>query len=86
MNDEILMKLLDEIAELKKELKKKEPEPLVLGTRELAQTLGMSVNYAGMLMNNASFPSMKIGGKWKVSKKALEEWLDHNKWHEIEIA
>ena len=85
MNDELLMRVLDEIAELKEEVKKKEQESLVLGTKELAKALDMSLNYAGFLMNNPSFPSMKIGGKWKVSKKALEEWLDHNKWHEIEL-
>ena len=30
-------------------------------------------------MNYPGFPSMKLGGNWKASKKSLEEWLDHNK-------
>lgn len=26
-----------------------------------------------------------IGGSRKVSKKALDEWLEHNRWHEVEL-
>lgn len=85
MNDDLLLKLLEEIEALREEVKKREPEPLVLGTKELAQAMGMSVNYAGKLMADPKFPSMKLGGNWKVSRRALEEWLDRNKWHELEL-
>ena len=45
----------------------------------------MSLNYAGKLMATKGFPSTKIGGAWKVSKKALDEWPEHSRWHEIEL-
>lgn len=65
--------------------RKKEDKLLVYGTKELSEAMGMSINYANKLMNYPGFPSTKIGGSWKVSKKALEEWLDHNKYHNINI-
>lgn len=40
---------------------------------------------AGKLMATKGFHSTKIGGSWKVSKKALDEWLEHSRWHEIEL-
>ena len=71
------------VKELRKE--KEEPELILYGTKELATVMGISYNYGKKLMAHKSFPAIKLGGVWKVSKKALDEWLEHNRWHQIEL-
>lgn len=86
-NEEMVKTLLNKMENLEDEVKalRSEQKTLVYDTKGLAKALGMSLNYAGKLMATKGFPSTKIGGSWKVSKKALDEWLEHNQWHEIEL-
>lgn len=77
--DDLMMVLLKKIEDLETIIKKPQVECLMYNTKELAMAMGMSVNYANKLMNYPGFPAMKVGGNWKVSKIALEEWLDKNK-------
>ena len=86
-NEEMVKMLLNKMENLEDEMKalRSEQKTLVYDTKGLAKALGMSPNYAGKLMAAKGFPSTKIGGSWKVSKKALDEWLEHNQWHEIEL-
>lgn len=86
-SEKIAKTLIQKIENLEDEVKalRSEQETLVYDTKGVAKALGMSPNYAGKLMATKGFPSTKIGGSWKVSKKALDEWLEHSRWHEIEL-
>lgn len=44
---------------------------------EASEILGIGRNSTLNLFKEDSFPSFKIGGKWVVSVKALNEWLDN---------
>ena len=85
MNTDVELTILEKLEILEKnieelKLNSQKVVPLVYSTKELAIVMGISLNYANKLMNYPDFPSMKLGGKWKVSKTALEEWLERNKW------
>lgn len=89
-NDELMNVLLEKVITLENEIKElrkgqEKPELILYGTKELAAAMGISYNYSKKMMAHKSFPAIKLGGVWKVSKKALEEWLEHNRWHEIEL-
>ena len=45
-----------------------------LGIKDLADLFSCSEKEAYKLMRRPDFPSLRVGGKWKVSSKALEEW------------
>lgn len=81
---EILLEKMENL-ERKMEEMREQDDVLVYDTKGLAKALGMSLNYAGKLMATRGFPSTKVGGSWKVSKKALEEWLRHQEDHEVEL-
>lgn len=89
-NDDVMNALLEKMLELENEIKElrkeqEKTETILYGTKELAAAMGISYNYGKKLMAHKSFPSIKLGGVWKVSKKALNEWLEHNRWHQIEL-
>lgn len=86
-SEEMMSILLEKIAglEAKVESMKEQEGVLVYDTKGLAKALKMSPNYAGKLMATRGFPSTKVGGAWKVGKKALEDWLRHQEGHEIEL-
>ncbi len=87
MSEEMAKALLVKMEILEGEVKalRSERETLDYDTKGLAKALIMSPNYAGKLMATKGFPSTKIGGAWKVSKVALEEWLARNRWHEVDL-
>lgn len=47
----------------------------VLTAKELKVVLKCGINRAYDLMKSPAFPSIKIGGRYIVTNKALEEWL-----------
>ena len=48
----------------------------VLSARELATRLHIGRDKAYALIKSKSFPSIKLGGRYIVTSKALNEWLD----------
>ena len=42
---------------------------------ESAEALGINVNYMYELVRQSGFPSFKIGNKFYVSVKGLEDWV-----------
>ena len=51
-------------------------EYTVLSARELASRLHIGRDKAYALIKSKSFPSIKLGGRYIVTAKALNEWLD----------
>lgn len=52
------------------------PENKLLSTKQLMDYLGIGRNKAYSLMTRDDFPSFMLDGLWKVSQKALDEWID----------
>lgn len=50
----------------------------VLKVSDLMEVLGCGKNIAYKLMQNAAFPSTKIGGTYIVTEDALGRWLKNN--------
>lgn len=50
-------------------------EPLVYTVAEAAEAIGLAQCKVYDLCHVASFPAFRIGGRWIIPKKALEEWL-----------
>ncbi len=48
----------------------------VLSAKELAERLHIGRDKAYALIKSKSFPSIKLGGRYIVTLKALNEWLD----------
>ena len=48
----------------------------VLSAKELAERLHIGRDKAYALIKSKSFPSIKLGGRYIVTSKALNEWLD----------
>ena len=53
----------------------KQDEVVILTAKELAERMHIGRDKAYALMKNKSFPSMKLGGTYLVTSKALNEWL-----------
>ena len=49
----------------------------ILEAGDLMIILGIGKNSAYKLMKSPDFPSKKIGGLWKVSRNAFEDWLNN---------
>ena len=47
--------------------------------------LGFGRDKAYQLMHSKSFPSMKVGGRYYVTEKALTEWLKKHQYKEFRI-
>ncbi len=47
----------------------------MLTTKELQETLKIGRDRAYALMRSKAFPSIKIGARYYVTQKALDEWL-----------
>jgi len=51
-------------------------EKLVYDAKQISKLLGIGMNTTYQLMNSKSFPTIRIGKKMFVSKKAFEQWLE----------
>jgi excisionase family DNA binding protein len=56
--------------------KKKEEMSMLLSTRDLQNSLKIGRDTAYALMHCSGFPSMKIGGRYYVSRQELDKWLE----------
>ena len=66
-----------EVKERLKEFKPLEDEKLSYTPKEAAEALGIGSNAIYNLLKDDDFPSYKIGDKWYVSKKGLNEWVQN---------
>ena len=48
----------------------------IMSVKELSERLHIGRDKAYSLMKSKSFPSIKLGGRYIVTAKALNEWLD----------
>lgn len=58
-------------------------ELTLLSAKDIAKSSGMGLNTVYGLMRSASFPSIKIGGRYYVTTSAYAQWLTENqkcKW------
>jgi excisionase family DNA binding protein len=53
--------------------------------KELSNVLKCSLSQSYALVNASGFPSIRIGGKIVVERKALENWLEKNKGKRVAI-
>lgn len=50
--------------------------PVVMGVLDVAAVLGVSRNTAYEFVKSKGFPSFQVGKQIRVSKQALQAWLD----------
>lgn len=48
---------------------------LVYTIKEAARALGVSQKVVYDLVHRADFPALMVGGRWKVSREMLAEWV-----------
>lgn len=58
----------------------------LLSVKELQQNLSIGRDKAYDLMRNPAFPSVRIGGTYRVSEEALWEWYRHYQGKEFKMA
>lgn len=58
---------------------------MLLSTRDLQQKLRISRDKAYALMHSPAFPSMKLGGRYYVVDKAVEDWLKRYAYKTFEL-
>lgn len=49
---------------------------LTYSAEEAAEALGISRNAVYDLVHRAGFPAFRIGGKWKIPKVSLAQWVE----------
>ena len=57
----------------------------MLTVKDLQRKLRIGRDTAYALMKSASFPSFKLGGRYYVTQKALEDWLEHSAYKKISL-
>lgn len=60
-------------------------EYTILSAKDLAVRLHIGRDKAYSLIKSKSFPSIKLGGRYIVTSKALNEWLDMNEYKSFEV-
>lgn len=55
----------------------KQIEVLTYSLKEAAAALGISRDLMLKLVRISDFPAVKVGRKWLIGKKKLEEWVDN---------
>lgn len=58
-------------------------EQKVLHVKDLQNALGIGRDVAYALMRNRSFPSMRLGSRYVVDKRAFDEWLEKNRYKQF---
>lgn len=58
---------------------------MLLDVKKLQEFLGIGRDMAYALMHASAFPSMKIGGRYFVSRDALMKWLDSYEGREFAL-
>ena len=64
-----------EVKDKLKEFKPVESEKLALTPKEAAKLLGVGNNTMYRLLKEDDFPSYMVAGKYYISKKGLDEWV-----------
>jgi excisionase family DNA binding protein len=50
----------------------------MVSVKEVSQVLGIGINQAYDLVKKDSFPSLKTGHRYLISKDSFEKWLQEN--------
>lgn len=58
---------------------------MLLTVKELKELLKVGRDTAYALMHSSGFPSIKIGGRYYVSKEALDKWLEQYAYKSYEL-
>ena len=58
---------------------------MLLTVKDLVQLLKIGRDTAYALMHSSAFPSMKIGGRYYVTQKELQKWLDKQAYKCFEL-
>lgn len=58
---------------------------MLLTVRDLIQILNVGRDTAYALMHAKGFPSIKLGGRYYVSRDELQKWLDKNAYKTFEL-
>lgn len=58
---------------------------MLLTVKDLIQLLNVGRDTAYALMHSKGFPSMKIGGRYYVSREELLKWLDKYAYKSYEL-
>ena len=56
---------------------------MLLNTKDLQELLRVGRDTAYALMRSDSFPSIKLGGRYFVTRDALERWLKKYEYREV---
>mgnify|MGYP000095239982 CR=1 FL=1 len=67
--------ITSEVKSKLKDFKPVEDEKLALTPKEAAKVLGIGNNAIYKLLKEEDFPSYMVAGKYYVSKKGLDEWV-----------
>lgn len=67
--------ITSEVKSKLKDFKPVEDEKLALTPKEAAKLLGIGSNAIYKLLKEDDFPSYMVAGKYYVSKKGLDEWV-----------
>ena len=52
-------------------------------TKEMMEILKFGKTKMNELLRSGEFPAVKIGGQYRITKEALEQWMRHNEGKEI---
>lgn len=69
--------ITSEVKNKLKEFKPLEDEELAYTPKKAAKLLGVGNNTIYKLLKEDDFPSYMVAGKYYVSKKGLQEWIDN---------
>lgn len=58
---------------------------MLLTVKDLIQMLNIGRDTAYALMHAAGFPSIKLGGRYYVSRDELQKWLDKQAYRNFEL-
>jgi excisionase family DNA binding protein len=53
------------------------PSPTLLSVRDLCSLLGLSRPYVTKLLKSHTIPNLRAGGRFIISKSAIEKWLEN---------
>lgn len=51
---------------------------IVMIVREVSELLRLTESTVYKLLHEGKLPGRKVGGQWRISRKAIEEYLDTN--------
>lgn len=63
--------------------KQKTDSPLTIGPDKAADKLGLAPGKVRQMLHNGELPGIKLGKRWLIPVKALENWVDEQVKHVV---